>query len=71
MGIVKPEWAVEHPSQPLEIFVGTLSATALLLCWSGLYYGVKFYERLQLEREATLGSPRSRRRRSSRCCATS
>jgi LytS/YehU family sensor histidine kinase len=27
---------------------------ALLLCWTGLYYGVKFYERLQLEREATL-----------------
>jgi two-component system, LytTR family, sensor kinase len=26
----------------------------LLLCWSALYYGVKFYERLQLEREATL-----------------
>jgi LytS/YehU family sensor histidine kinase len=24
------------------------------LCWTGLYYGVKFYERLQLEREATL-----------------
>jgi LytS/YehU family sensor histidine kinase len=52
--IVKPEWAMEHPSQPLEIFVGTLSAAALLLCWTGLYYGVRFYERLQLEREATL-----------------
>ena len=54
MGIVKPEWAVEHAPQPLEIFVGTLSSMALLLCWTGLYYGVKFYERLQLEREATL-----------------
>jgi len=52
--IVKPDWAMEHPSQPLEIFVGTLSTTALFLCWTGLYYGVKFYERLQLEREATL-----------------
>jgi two-component system LytT family sensor kinase len=52
--IVKPDWAMEHPPQPLEIFVGTLSTTALLLCWTGLYYGVKFYERLQLEREATL-----------------
>ncbi len=51
---MKPEWAVEHAPQPLEIFVGTLSAMALLLCWTGLYYGVKFYERLQLEREATL-----------------
>jgi LytS/YehU family sensor histidine kinase len=27
---------------------------AVLLCWTGLYYGIKFYERLQLEREATL-----------------
>jgi LytS/YehU family sensor histidine kinase len=54
MQIVKPEWAMEHPPQPLEIFVGTLSSMALLLCWSGLYFGVKFYERLQLEREATL-----------------
>jgi two-component system LytT family sensor kinase len=45
---------VEHAPQPLEIFVGTLSSMALLLCWTGLYYGVKFYERLQLEREATL-----------------
>jgi LytS/YehU family sensor histidine kinase len=54
MGIVKPEWAVEHAPKPLEIFVGTLSSMALLLCWTGLYYGVKFYERLQLEREATL-----------------
>ena len=52
--IVKPEWAMEHPPQPLEIFVGTLSTMALMLCWTGLYYGIKFYERLQLEREATL-----------------
>ena len=52
--IVKPDWAMEHAPQPLEIFVGTLSSMALLLCWTGLYYGVKFYERLQLEREATL-----------------
>ncbi len=54
MDIVKPDWAHEHAPQPLEIFVGTLSSMALLLCWTGLYYGVKFYERLQLEREATL-----------------
>jgi two-component system LytT family sensor kinase len=52
--ILKPEWAVEHPVQPLDIFINTLSATVLLLCWSVLYYGIKFYERLQLEREATL-----------------
>jgi LytS/YehU family sensor histidine kinase len=56
MEIVKPEWAMEHVAKPLEIFGGTLSSTTLLLCWSGLYYGVKFYERLQLEREATLAA---------------
>jgi two-component system LytT family sensor kinase len=54
MQIVKPDWAAEHAPQPLEIFVGTLSATVLLLCWSGLYYGIKLYEHLQLQREATL-----------------
>lgn len=54
MEIVKPEWAMQHEARPLEIFVGTLSSMALLLVWTGLYYGVKFYERLQLEREATL-----------------
>jgi LytS/YehU family sensor histidine kinase len=52
--IVKPEWALEHTPHSLEIFVGTLSSMAVLLCWTGLYYGIKFYERLQLEREATL-----------------
>jgi LytS/YehU family sensor histidine kinase len=54
MRIVEPARAMEHAPQPLEIFVGTLSSMALLLCWTGLYYGVSFYERLQLEREATL-----------------
>jgi LytS/YehU family sensor histidine kinase len=54
MQIVKPDWASGHDPQPLEIFVGTLSSMAVLLCWTGLYYGIKFYERLQLEREATL-----------------
>ena len=52
--IVKPQWAMDHPPPPLSIFGGALSSMTLLLCWSGLYYGVKFYERLQLEREATL-----------------
>ena len=56
MEIVEPDWAMEHAPKPLEIFVGTLSSMALLLCWTGLYYGVKFYERLQLEREATLAA---------------
>ena len=36
------------------IFVGTLSSTYLLLCWSGLYFGIKYYEALQQERESML-----------------
>jgi two-component system LytT family sensor kinase len=36
------------------IFVGTLSSTYLLLCWSGLYFGIKYYEALQGQRESML-----------------
>ncbi|HEX5649767.1 MAG TPA: histidine kinase [Steroidobacteraceae bacterium] len=36
------------------IFVGTLSSTYLLLCWSGLYFGIKYYETLQSQRESVL-----------------
>jgi two-component system, LytTR family, sensor kinase len=36
------------------IFVGTLSSTYLLLCWSVLYFGIKYYETLQSQRESML-----------------
>ncbi len=36
------------------IFVGTLSSTYLLLCWSILYFGIKYYETLQEQRESML-----------------
>ena len=36
------------------IFVGTLSSTYLMLCWSGLYFGIKYYETLQAQRESVL-----------------
>ena len=36
------------------IFGGTLSSTYLLLCWSGLYFGIKYYEALQSQRESVL-----------------
>ena len=52
--ILKPEWAGNLATHPLDIFQYTLYSMALLLAWTALYYGVKFYERLQLEREATL-----------------
>jgi len=37
-----------------SIFTGTLSSTYLLVCWSGLYFGIKYYEMLQQQREAAL-----------------
>ena len=53
---LKPAWAMDHEPAPLEIFANTIYSMLLFLCWSGLYYGVKTYERLQLEREATLAA---------------
>lgn len=39
---------------PLEIFGNTMSAMYLLMCWTGLYFGFKYYDSLQQQREATL-----------------
>ncbi len=38
------------------IFGGALSTTYLLLCWSALYFGFRYYESLQVQREAALRS---------------
>jgi signal transduction histidine kinase len=35
-------------------FAGALSSTYLLLCWSGLYFGIRYYETLQKQREEAL-----------------
>jgi two-component sensor histidine kinase len=56
MEFLKPMWAMDHEPMPLEIFANTIYSMLLLLCWSGLYFGFKIYERLQLEREATLAA---------------
>jgi len=45
------EWV---PRSALEIFNGATTSTYLLLCWSAIYFGVKYYESLQQEREKTL-----------------
>src|SRR5213075_1405927 len=37
-----------------EFFAQTMSSTYLLLCWTGIYFGIKYYESLQQQREATL-----------------
>jgi signal transduction histidine kinase len=54
MELVEPE--MPWGPNPLELFAGALSSTWLLLCWSGLYFGIKYYESLQHEREASLRS---------------
>ena len=47
------DWKMVHWYEYLS---GALQGTYLMLCWSGLYFGIKFYESLQLQREATLRS---------------
>ena len=37
-----------------SVFSGALSSTYLLVCWSGLYFGIKYYETLQKQREEAL-----------------
>jgi signal transduction histidine kinase len=46
------DWMSKEPWY--GIFAGTLSSTYLLVCWSGLYFGIRYYETLQGEREAAL-----------------
>jgi glucose-6-phosphate-specific signal transduction histidine kinase len=48
---VDPEW---HLKTWFEIFGGALSSMYLLLCWAGLYFGIKYYEWMQEQREAVL-----------------
>ena len=47
------DWLSKEPWY--GIFMGALPAMYLLLCWSGLYFGIKYYETLQREREEVLG----------------
>lgn len=50
---VDPAW--EFRTQ-FEMFQGAVYTTYLLLCWSALYFGIKYYESLQKQREAALRS---------------
>ena len=45
------EWVMKSP---LEFLSGAMGSTYLLLCWTGLYFGFKYYESAQQQREATL-----------------
>lgn len=48
---VEPDWQVK---EIFELFGGALSTAYLLLCWSGLYFGIKFYESKRQQEEAML-----------------
>lgn len=50
---VEPEWQFKTM---YEVFGGALSSMYLLLCWTGLYFGIKYYESMQQQREAVLKS---------------
>jgi two-component system, LytTR family, sensor kinase len=48
---VEPDW---HFKTLFELFGGALSTTYLLLCWSALYFGIRYYESQQQQQEAVL-----------------
>jgi two-component system, LytTR family, sensor kinase len=48
---VEPDWQAQTL---FELFGGSLSTTYLLLCWSVLYFGIKFYESQRQQEQAML-----------------
>lgn len=46
-----PDWQINYWT---ELFTGAIQATYLIACWMGLYFGVKYYESMQQQREAAL-----------------
>jgi two-component system LytT family sensor kinase len=48
-----PEYE-EEVQRWTDYFSGTVSGMYLTVCWIGLYFGFKYYESLQLQREAAL-----------------
>jgi two-component system LytT family sensor kinase len=48
---VDPTW---HFKTVFELFDGAISSTYLLLCWSALYFGIRYYESQQHQQEAAL-----------------
>ncbi|MGH8132417.1 MAG: sensor histidine kinase, partial [Steroidobacteraceae bacterium] len=48
---IEPDW---QPQTLFELFGGALSTSYLLLCWSVLYFGIKFYESQRQQEQAML-----------------
>jgi len=44
----------DHFNSLFDFFCGALISTYLLLCWSALYFGIKYYESKQQQQEAVL-----------------
>ena len=49
--LIEPDWEFKTL---FELFEGSMSTTYLLLCWSALYFGIRYYESEQQQREAVL-----------------
>ncbi|MEM6639273.1 MAG: histidine kinase [Pseudomonadota bacterium] len=49
--VIKGGW---QPSHWADYFGGVLGSFYILLCWTGLYFGIKYYQRLQDQTEQTL-----------------
>jgi len=50
--LIEDEW--ETMDHWWDYLGGTMSSTYLMVCWMGLYFGFKYYESMQREREAAL-----------------
>src|SRR3984893_15749253 len=49
--LVEPDWQFKTL---FELFGGAISTTYLLLCWTALYFGIRYYESQQQQEEAML-----------------
>ncbi len=49
--LIKHGWRSDHWA---DYFGGVLGSFYILLCWTGLYFGIKYYQRLQDQTEQTL-----------------
>ena len=48
---VKKGWRPEHL---VDYYSGIMGSFYVMLCWSGLYFGIRYYQQLQEQTEATL-----------------
>ena len=49
--LVEPDW---HFKTLFELFGGAISTTYLLLCWTALYFAIRYYESQQQQQQAML-----------------